>query len=227
VRVPSSIPAMRLHRSLALVVVAAVLALGPARATQAAESDGADALLTREAVLRDADNPVLGNPDGDVTIVEYFDYQCPYCRKAAPVLTQLMREDPKLRVILKDWPILGAPSRYAARLVLAAKFQGKYQAAHDALIGRAARLTEAGADETLAAAGVDLARAKADLDANKQRIDGLLRRNDLQAQAFGFRGTPAFIVGTFRVPQALTLEQFRLAIADARAKAKAETPQKK
>lgn len=199
-------------------------ALAPARAAPAAGSGGADAVLTRDAVLRDADNPVLGNPDGDITIVEYFDYQCPYCRKAAPVLAQLVREDPKLRVVLKDWPILGAPSRHAARLVLAAGFQGKYQAAHDALIGRAGRLTEAGADEKLAAAGVDLARARADLDAHKDRIDALLRRNDLQAQAFGFRGTPAFIVGTFRVPQALTLEQFRQAIADARALAKGAQP---
>jgi len=219
----SSISAMRLYRSLALVLVAAVLALAPARAAPADDA-GADKALTREAVLRDADNPVLGNPDGDITIVEYFDYQCPYCRKVAPVLAQVMREDPKLRVVLKDWPILGAPSRYAARLVLAAGFQGKYQAAHEALIGRAGRLTEAGADEALAAGGVDLARAKADLDANKDRIDALLRRNDLQAQAFGFRGTPAFIVGTFRVPQALTAEQFKQAIADARALAKGAQP---
>jgi protein-disulfide isomerase len=220
---PSSISAMRLHRSLALALVAAVLALAPARAASADDA-GADKVLTREAVLRDADNPVLGNPDGDVTIVEYFDYQCPYCRKVAPALAQVMREDPKLRVVLKDWPILGAPSRYAARLVLAAKYQGKYRAAYEALIGRAGRLTEAGADEALAAAGVDLARAKADLDANKDRIDALLRRNDLQAQAFGFRGTPAFIVGTFRVPQALTAEQFKQAIADARALAKGAQP---
>lgn len=220
---PSSISAMRLHRSLALALVAAVLALAPVRAAPADDA-GADKVLTREAVLRDADNPVLGNPDGDVTIVEYFDYQCPYCRKVAPVLAQVMREDGKLRVVLKDWPILGAPSRYAARLVLAAKYQGKYQAAYEALIGRAGRLTEAGADEALAAAGVDLARAKADLDANKDRIDALLRRNDLQAQAFGFRGTPAFIVGTFRVPQALTAEQFKQAIADARALAKGAQP---
>lgn len=221
---PSSILAMRLHRSLVLVIVAAVLALAPARAAPAAENDGADSVLTRDAVLRDADNPVLGNPDGDVTIVEYFDYQCPYCRKVAPVLAQVMREDPKLRVVLKDWPILGAPSRYAARLVLAAQFQDKYQAAHEALIGRAGRLTEAGADEALTAAGIDLARAKADLDANDAKIDALLRRNDLQAQAFGFRGTPAFIVGTFRVPQALTAEQFKQAIADARAVAKGAPP---
>ncbi|MCC6887750.1 MAG: DsbA family protein [Hyphomicrobiales bacterium] len=214
---------MRFHRSLVLGIVAAVLALAPARAAPADDA-GADKVLTREAVLRDADNPVLGNPDGDITIVEYFDYQCPYCRKVAPVLAQVMREDGKLRVVLKDWPILGQPSRYAARLVLAAKFQGKYQAANEALIGRGGRLTEADADETLAAAGVDLARAKADLDANKNKIDALLRRNDLQAQAFGFRGTPAFIVGTFRVPQALTAEQFKQAIADARALAKGAQP---
>ena len=93
-------------------------------------------MLTKDAVLRDADNPVLGNPQGDITIVEYFDYQCPYCKKVAPELAKVVKDDGKIRLVPKDWPILGDPSKYAAKLVLAAKFQNKYQAAHEALISR-------------------------------------------------------------------------------------------
>ncbi len=176
--------------------------------------------LSREKILRDADIPVLGNPDGDITIVEYSDYQCPYCKKIAPIVDQVVKEDGKIRRVLKDWPILGDPSPYAAKLVIASKYQNKYEAAHRALIGKVGRLTEAVIDDTLSKAGIDVVKAKADLDANKASVNALLKRNNDQAEALGFRGTPAFIVGSFRVPGGLTAEQFKLAIADARAAAK-------
>ncbi|WP_179155667.1 DsbA family protein, partial [Brachyspira hyodysenteriae] len=95
-----------------------------------------------------------------------------------------------------------------------------YEAAHRALIARVGRLTESIIDDTLAKAGVDVVKAKADLEANKASIDALLKRNNEQAEGLGFNGTPAFIVGTFRVPGGLTAEQFKLAIADARKAAK-------
>lgn len=206
---------------MAVTLVAVLLAWQPARTAPA--SDPADEVLTKDAVLRDAEIPVLGNPQGDITIVEYFDYQCPFCKKIAPVLDQVVNEDKKVRLVLKDWPILGDPSGYAARLVLATKYQGKYEPAHRALIAKVGRLTEAVIDETLAQAGVDVAKAKTDLESNKAAIDALLKRNNAQAEAFGFRGTPAFVVGTFRIPGGLTAEQFKLAIADARKAAKGGT----
>ncbi|WP_424629190.1 DsbA family protein [Bradyrhizobium sp. SYSU BS000235] len=183
-------------------------------------SDTQDNVLSKESVLRDADIPALGNPQGDITIVEYFDYQCPYCKKIAPVLDQVLRDDKQVRLVLKDWPILGDPSGYAARLVHATKYQDKYEPAHRALISHTGKLTEAAIDETLAQAGVDVEKAKADLATNKVAIDALIKRNSEQAQAFGFLGTPGFVVGTFRVPGGLTAEQFKMAIADARAAAK-------
>lgn len=204
----------------AAMLAVTLLAFESAQTAPAQEQGTASDVLSKDAVLRDADNPVLGNPQGDITIVEYFDYQCPYCKKISPVLDQVVNEDKKVRLVLKDWPILGDPSGYAARLVLAAKYQNKYEAAHRALIVKVGRLTEAVIDDTLAQAGVDLARAKADLAANRASIDALLKRNNAQAEAFGFRGTPAFVVGTFRVPGGLTAEQFKLAIADARKAAK-------
>ena len=172
------------------------------------------------AVLHDPDNPVFGNSDGDIAIVEWFDFNCPYCRKLEPELRQVVQDDGKVRLVLKDWPILGPISVAAARIALACKYQDKYMQAHDALIGVSSRLTEPRIDEILKDAGIDLDRAKHDLVANGKAIDAMLARNNAQAEALGFRGTPSFIVGKFRVPGALTIAQFEQVIADAR-KAKA------
>ncbi|MEH2511867.1 protein-disulfide isomerase [Nitrobacteraceae bacterium AZCC 1564] len=209
--------AARIGAVIALSLWAAAVTGAPAPTPA---SDTQDNVLSKDSVLRDADIPSLGNPQGDITIVEYFDYQCPYCKKIAPVLDQVLREDKQVRLVLKDWPILGDPSGYAARLVHAAKYQDKYEAAHRALISHTGKLTESIVDETLAQAGIDVAKAKADLASNKAAIDALMKRNTEQAQAFGFLGTPGFVVGTFRVPGGLTVEQFKMAIADARAAAK-------
>ncbi len=181
-----------------------------------------DNVTSRDKVLRDPDIPALGNPDGDITIVSWFDYQCPYCKKTEPELEKAMKADGHVRLVLKDWPILGDPSPYAAKLVLATKYQNKYDAAHHALMGKPGRLTEGTIDEALKGAGVDIAKAKSDLESHKGEIYALLARNNDQAEAFGFQGTPGFIIGTFRVPGPLTADQFKLAIADARKKAKAD-----
>jgi protein-disulfide isomerase len=175
-----------------------------------------DVELSEASVLRDADVPVTGNVDGDITIVEWFDFQCPYCRKLEPELRQVVQDDGKVRLALKDWPILGPVSVVAARMALACKFQDKYIQAHDALIGVSSRLTEPRIDELLAGAGVDVERAKRDLEANAKTVDAILARNNEQATAFGFKGTPSFIVGKFRVPGVLTMAQFEQVIADAR-----------
>jgi protein-disulfide isomerase len=171
-------------------------------------------------VLRDPDNPVFGNPNGDITIVEWFDFNCPYCRRIDPEMRQVVQDDGKVRLVLKDWPILGPVSVVAARMALACKYQGKYDKAHDAMIGVSSKLTETRIYELLAGAGVDVDRAKADLVTNTKAIDGMLARNNATAEGLGFRGTPSFIVGKFRVPGVLTMEQFEQVIADAR-KAKA------
>lgn len=186
----------------------------PARAAANAEPD-AD-VLNEAMVLRDPDIPVAGNAQGDITIVEYFDYQCPYCRKLGSDLQAVVKEDGKIRMVFKDWPILGPVSVYASRLAFAAKYQNKFVEAHDALIAGDSRLTEAVVRERLSAAGVDVDRAAADLQANQAAVAATLKRIDEQASAFGFNGTPAFIIGKFRVPGPLTKEQFGQAVADAR-----------
>ncbi|TWB94934.1 protein-disulfide isomerase [Bradyrhizobium macuxiense] len=187
----------------------ALLAAGGARAED-------DKVLTEEQVLRDPDIPVIGNAKGDITIVEWFDYNCPYCRKLAPELRQVVQDDGKVRLVLKDWPILGPVSKVAARMALAAKYQGKFDTAHEAMISVNSRITEPRIAELLSGAGLDMDRLKKDLDANAKAIDAILARNDEQAQAFGFNGTPSFIVGKYRVPGVLSMDQFEQVIADAR-----------
>src|ERR1700709_298904 len=184
------------------------------------QSDASDNVLTESAVLRDPEIPVAGNADGDITIVEYFDFNCPYCRKLEPELRQVVQDDGKVKLIYKDWPVLGPVSIAAARLALATKYQDKYVAAHDALMGTGSRLTEPRIRELLGSAGIDVDRATRDLESNAKAIDAILARNNDQATAFGFKGTPAFIIGKFRVPGALTMAQFDQAIADARKAAK-------
>lgn len=173
-------------------------------------------VLSEDAVLRDPDLFVAGNPDGDITIVNYTDYQCPYCRKSDVDLRQVVKDDGKIRLVFKDWPVLGPASVAAAKMVLAAKYQDKYIQAHEALITANSRLTDDIVRDRLAAGGIDVARLTTDLDANKAEIDEILLRNDRQAKAFGFRGTPAFIVGKFRVNSPLTTIQFERAVLDAR-----------
>src|SRR6202790_104753 len=175
-----------------------------------------DDVLTEALVLRDPEIPVAGNATGDITIVEYFDYQCPYCRKLEPELRQVVHDDGKVRLVLKDWPILGPVSVTASRMALASKYQDKFIQAHDALIGVNSKLTEARIREVLAAAKIDVDRLDRDLAGHATAIDAILTRNNDQAAAFDFRGTPSFIIGKFSVPGVLTRPPFGQAIADAR-----------
>jgi protein-disulfide isomerase len=207
-----------LNRRSALGVFGAGAVMAAAAAIpRSAVAEGDDEkVLTEALVLRDPDVPVTGNASGDISIVEWFDYQCPYCRKLEPELRQVVQDDGKVRLVLKDWPILGPVSVVAARMALACKFQDKYNQAHDALIAVNSKLTEPRIAELLAGAGIDVERVKRDLASNAKAIDAILARNNDQATAFGFRGTPSFIVGKFRVPGALTIAEFEQVIADAR-----------
>lgn len=199
-----------------LTFAAAVTLHLPVANAQSANEDP----LSSESILRDPSIPTEGNPKGDITIVEYFDYRCPYCKKANPVLQQVVQDDGHVRLVFKDWPVFGDVSIYAARLGLAAKYQNKYAQAHEALISVKENLSEENVQTTLAQAGIDLDRAQHDLAANQKEIDAILARNHEQATALGFEGTPAFIIGHFRVPGALDEVNFKKAIADARAAAK-------
>jgi protein-disulfide isomerase len=214
-------PARSRREALALLGAGSV-ALGSAFGLRPAWAEGdPENVLTEALVLRDPDIPVAGNADGDVTIVEWFDYNCPYCRKLEPELRQVVHDDGKVRLIWKDWPILGPTSVVATRMALASRYQDKFIKVHEAMMGVSSKLTESRIKELLSGAGVDMDRLNHDLDTNAKAIDAVIARNNGQAEAFGFKGTPSFIVGKFRVPGVLTMEEFDQVIADAR-KAAAE-----
>ena len=208
---------VRSRTRLASLAAFCAVAVAVAALSGAALGEQPDDILSRDSVLRDPDIPSLGNPAGNVTVVEFFDYQCPYCKKMAPELAKLVQDDGNIRIVLKDWPIFGDASMLAAKLALAAKYQNRYAQAHDALIGADTKLSEATVNDFLAKGGVDVAQAAADLQTHEKSIDDLLARNSAQAEAFGFQGTPGFIVGTFRVPGVLEMKVFKQVIADARA----------
>ena len=168
------------------------------------------------AILRNPGTPPAGAKGPDVTLVEYFDYNCPFCKKLAPALEALLHADPKVAIVYKDWPILSEISRYAARMALAAGWQGKYLAAHDALMG-APRLAGSGqVDELLRAAEVDLQTLKQDFKAHSVAINVLLRRNETEARALGIRGTPGLLVGRHIINGVYDLAGLEQAVAVAR-----------
>lgn len=201
----------------AALAVTALSACGPAAA--AGPSD-----VSREMITRDPAAPVGGSEAGDVTIVAYVDYNCGFCKKAAPALEKLVKDDGRIRLVYKDWPILTQSSVYGAKLALAAKYQGRYEAAHKALMAiKGGGVSTEKMDAAVKAAGLDMARLKADAAANDQEITALLKRNDAQARGMLFQGTPVYLVGPLKVAAALDYSQFKDAVAQARERAARRT----
>ncbi|MBL8805590.1 MAG: DsbA family protein [Rhodospirillales bacterium] len=170
----------------------------------------------RKEIFEDADAPMAGNPAASVTIVEFFDYRCPYCKQMQAPMQALLAADKDVRVVRKDLPILGPASVVAARAALASRSQGKYPAFHDALLGFRGQLDEAGVFRLAGQAGLDIEKLRRDMDA--PGIAALIQRNMALAQALGISGTPAFVVGETLVPGAIDPESLRKLVADARAK---------
>jgi protein-disulfide isomerase len=172
-----------------------LLALAPGGSAAMAEDVGAVPKSAEIAILRDPGTPAVGAADADVTLVEYFDYNCPFCKKLAPALQGLLKADARVALVYKDWPILGDVSAYAARSALAAGFQGKYLLAHDTLMGAARLASNSQVDSLLQHAGLNMVQLKADALSHGAVIDALLQRNDTEARALGIRGTPGLLVG--------------------------------
>ncbi len=169
------------------------------------------------AITAPSEVAAAGAQQPDVVIVEYLDYNCPYCRKSAPELRKLLHTDPRVRIIFKEWPIFGDVSVYAARSALAANWQGKFLVAHDALIGSARDLDHnADVDAVLRAAGLDLKRLEADRQRHAAAIDALLARSARETHSLGVQGTPVFIVGRQLIPSSVSLAQLQGLVAQAR-----------
>jgi protein-disulfide isomerase len=167
-----------------------------------------------EALFRDPADPAKGNPQGAVTIVEFFDARCGYCKQMQPAMEQLLRRQPDVRLVLKDLPILGPNSLLASRALLAAQSQGKYVPLQDALM----RLREEPAEPVLRREaeklGLDWARLRREMDdpAIQRRIEA----NGRLALALRIEGTPAMVIGEQLVPGAVDLATLERLVADAR-----------
>jgi len=172
--------------------------------------------LTKDDVFFDKDAPVLGNPKGNVTIVEFFDYQCPYCKKAHPMVEKVVKADGNVRLVLKDWPIFGDVSIFAAQAVLGAAQIGKYEVAMEALMKTKGKLTHEEVEKRLTGAGLSMKEVAASVNKHDAKISGLLNRNYSQALAFNFAGTPAFVIGSALFPGVLDEKGLKDAIAKAR-----------
>ena len=158
----------------------------------------------------------VGAADADVTIVEYFDYNCPYCKKMAPVFEELLTEDHHIRILYKDWPILGDISVYAAKAALATQWQHKYRVAHDTLMNGPHLTTTAQVDAALSRVGVNLDTLSKDRAKHSAEIDALIERNDEEAHALNLRGTPGIVVGRQILPGIVDLGGLKRLVADAR-----------
>jgi protein-disulfide isomerase len=144
-------------------------------------------------LYRHPDAPVAGNPNGDITVVEFFDYNCGYCKRGFHNILELIEKDKNVRVVFKELPILSKDSEDAARIALAARAQGKYWELHRALIESKGRVTEAFALETAGKLGLDVEKLKADKDSEPVKAE--LARVEALARSMNITGTPHFLVG--------------------------------
>jgi protein-disulfide isomerase len=183
-----------------------------------AADERARALAERRAELeRDPADPAHGAAAdaADVTIVEFSDYRCPYCKRMAEPLAALLASDRRVRLVIKEIPILGPDSTVAARAALAAQRQGKHAAMHAALMARRGELDEAAVLAVARELGLDVERLKRDM--GDPAISARIERNLALARALGVDGTPAFVVGDRFVPGAVDPETLRRLVAEARA----------
>lgn len=168
----------------------------------------------RDDLFQDTRSPVIGNPNGDVTLVEFMDYQCGYCKRMLDRVFQLVQDDRNLRVVFKEIPILGPASVTGARAALAAQAQGKYKEFHLALMGYRGTLTDDVVFDVARQVGLDVERLRRDMQSPEVAAE--LQRNMELAQALGIRGTPAFVVRDQVIPGAVSIDVLQQLIAQAR-----------
>jgi protein-disulfide isomerase len=181
-----------------------------------AERTAAAIKQNAQEIFRPAGSPVVGNAKGDVTVIEFFDYNCPYCKKAYHEVVQLVDKDKQVKLILKEFPILSKGSEEAAKVALAAKMQGKYWEFHRAMQEAQGQSNEAAALRVAEKVGLDMNRLRKDMASPevKKEID------DTRALAtkLGIQGTPHFLIGDRVIPGAPEnlLEQMKKHVADVR-----------
>jgi len=187
------------------------------RRQQAGEDEKRKAALAANAkeLFHSPADLVAGNPQGSVTMVEFFDYNCAWCKKSVSEVLRLLETDKDLRLVLKEFPIFGEHSEYAARAALASQAQGKYWPFHLAMLQHEGNVTKETVDEIAAAQGLDMAKLKSDMDA--PAISDTIARNQALAGSLAISGTPAFVVDSKLIPGYLPLDGLLAAVEEVRA----------
>lgn len=182
-----------------------------------AESHRKQAIVeNRKQLLEDQAAPIAGNPKGDVTVVEFFDYNCPYCKQVLPTLQNAIKADPKLKVVFKEYPILTQTSLTAAKAALAAHQQKKYMPFHEGLMKHKGPLEDADIFRIAKEVGLNVDRLKKDMESSA--VSSALERNRKLGRALVIDGTPAFVIGDMVAPGAVDEDTLMQMIAEARKK---------
>ncbi len=184
------------------------------------KQEAAEAAMINESVkelMAETENthsPVWGNPNGDVTVVEFFDYNCPYCKSVFPSMHALVKKDGNIKVVMKELPVLGENSVYAAKAALAAQKQGKYEQFHSRMMSRDSRLSRDGVMAAAKQVGLDIDKLKKDMESPDVQEE--LDRANIWAQRLGISGTPAFVIGEELIPGAIDGRQMKRYVDKAR-----------
>jgi len=159
-------------------------------------------------------DPIAGDPGGDVTIVEFFDTRCPYCRKLEPTMSDLLARDHRVRLVYKDLPILGPDSVLGSKALLAAQKQGRYEKLREAIMSAPPDTDKRGIQAIAQNLGLDWERMKRDMD--DPAVAARLQANLTLAHELGIEGTPALVIGGNLIPGAIDLADLQTAVAEAR-----------
>ncbi len=168
----------------------------------------------RDLLINEKYSFTTGNKDGDVTVIEFFDYNCPYCRQALKDIVKLMGEDKNVKVVLKEYPILGEASQQASLAALAARKQGKYMEYHTALLSAKGRINNEAIETIAKQVGLNVETLKTDMAS--EEIKGILQKNIDVGIKLGINGTPTFIFNDQVIPQVLPFEAMKTLVAKIR-----------
>jgi protein-disulfide isomerase len=189
---------MRLRTSVAAIIVLSLARCMPfddsSLQRAPAVSNGVEQTMAEKAneLYHSPEDLVLGNPMGRVTVVEFFDYNCGYCRRALPEVAKLIRSDNDVRVVIKEYPVLGQGSVFAAKAALASAQQGKYAAFHHALNAAPTTKNEASVLQVAEKVGIDVDKLRKDMD--RPIVGAVIRTNQNMAKSLSIDGTPAFVL---------------------------------
>lgn len=197
------------------IITEAITILQQREEEQASQAVSQAVKANQQELTRSPGSPVLGNPKGDVTLVEFFDYQCGYCKRAHPQRSAAVKDDGKVRVVMKEFPILGPASVEASKAALAAAKQGKYAEMHEALITQQGPLNNDVIRDVARKVGLDMDRLEKDM--KSADVQAEIDANYKLAQALNIRGTPGFVVGETVVPGMIGRDAFTELFAAERA----------